>query len=354
MTFLQKCERALTEVPRARTSARAPSPPAPRLCRAQEVMPYLTLLDGNVLRMCCRDLRDAVADAPWLDERTRVRRVSSWHAAFPRARAANLSAKPPTDSHGQARRYYSIKTAEMSRVTDRDLTHLSDCVIVNLKDQMRVGDAGAGALRAVRKLAIGVDRTMRGEQWRLTDAGLRSINPALKELELWAGTRITGAAGGFERLEQLEVLQLHSTSLVPAAYASLRSLTTLTFEGWAGEPPGDAALAALAARAPGQLRVLSVAARSSFTDAGLRVCTGLTSLTLQNNHAQISAAGLVRTCGTRTQHARPHRASSRLSSITSALLARAAAAPPFAGSPQWHPAQAQPRKCQRRCHHCGC
>jgi hypothetical protein len=256
-------------------------------------MPFLTMLDGNVLRICCRELRDTAANAPWLDERTRIVRAGSWHAAYPRARAANFSAAPATDAHGQSNRYGAIPDDEAVRVCDGDLALAAGCFIVDLLGQAAITDVGLKSLRAVRKLRVGMPGRRR--ELLVTDAGLAGVNSGLKELEIHIGTGITGGGGGFAHLQRLESLKLHHTTVASAAYASLRSLTTLTFDGWMGEPPGDAALKALAACAPGRLRVLSLTGSrgGTLTDVGLAASIGLTSLTVSSPHT-ISSAGLVR------------------------------------------------------------
>ena len=74
----------------------------PRDVVAQVLMPFLTLLDANVLRVVCRELKDAALEAPFHDARTLVVRPAAWRAAFPRARAVNLS--PRVDKKGRVAR----------------------------------------------------------------------------------------------------------------------------------------------------------------------------------------------------------------------------------------------------------
>ena len=260
------------------------------------LLPYLSLREANCVRITCRELRAAVADAPWVDERTRVFQPKPFFAAFPHARAANLSGQRAVDHHGKQRGV--MERAESLRVCDGDLALAMACHTLDLADQAGITDAGFASLRAVRKLTLGWRSPYDWRQWRvmqpelkLTDAGLRSIGSTLRELTLYRTTSISGA--GFDCLGQLEALELHDASRVPpAAFGSLYSLTTLKLFG-ASFP--DEPLRALSAAAPGKLRKLDLhLVHDRFpSDAALRTCTGLTSLS--TNHA--SAAGLAHLSG---------------------------------------------------------
>lgn len=263
------------------------------------MLPFLTLRDGNCVRIVCRELRDAVAEAPWRDAATRIPStgVGAWHVAFPRAKAANLS--DALDRY-QARRWQ--EQLERRRLCDADLACVASCSVVDLSGQSAITDDGLAHLRAVRELKLSGVGVFGIRVERLTDASLRRVNnPALKQLTLDRCAAITG--DGLAAFGQLEVLVLRGTNIKPAAFYNLRSLTELTWTG--NSPLPEAALLALAAVAPGRLRVLEA---DNITAAGLRACTGLSTLRLHRPDLRanpLTGADFVST--------RPTRALSRLS-----------------------------------------
>jgi hypothetical protein len=56
------------------------------------IFSYLTMKDSNKVRVQCVECRDAVMDFPWMDAKSRIKgSVKAWRAAFPCARAVNVS-----------------------------------------------------------------------------------------------------------------------------------------------------------------------------------------------------------------------------------------------------------------------
>ena len=53
---------------------------------------FLNMIDSNKVRVQCVECRQAVMDFPWMDEKSRITgSVKAWRAAFPVARAVNVS-----------------------------------------------------------------------------------------------------------------------------------------------------------------------------------------------------------------------------------------------------------------------
>ncbi len=74
------------------------------------IFAFLTTQDATPLRLLCREMRDAIASFEWWDDKTRIinaRRLPSWRAAFPFARAAVL-----TDAHLGPAEWESLRNLE--------------------------------------------------------------------------------------------------------------------------------------------------------------------------------------------------------------------------------------------------
>jgi hypothetical protein len=92
---------------------------------------FITTADATPLRLLCREMREAIAVFPWWDEKTRIpaKRLPSWRAAFPAARAAVVvGALGPAEwrALGGARRdLQSLTVAGCSGVTDARLAEFT-------------------------------------------------------------------------------------------------------------------------------------------------------------------------------------------------------------------------------------
>ena len=60
------------------------------------ILGFLTMNDSNALRVVCKKFRGAVMDFPWMNssDESRIRgSLRAWRAAFPAARAVNVSGR---------------------------------------------------------------------------------------------------------------------------------------------------------------------------------------------------------------------------------------------------------------------
>ena len=64
----------------------------------QDLLPFFSTREACALRAVCAELRSAVAAHPWADAETPIHgSLGAWRAAFPHARAANVSRRPLDD-----------------------------------------------------------------------------------------------------------------------------------------------------------------------------------------------------------------------------------------------------------------
>ena len=97
-----------------------------RLAIGEGILGFFTMKDSNALRGVCKEFREAVMDFPWMDADSKIYgSLRVWRAAFPAARAVNISTRPfLVDSdfvhiRGDARaRLHTVSTRKCSRVTD--------------------------------------------------------------------------------------------------------------------------------------------------------------------------------------------------------------------------------------------
>ena len=137
------------------------------------VLGFLTLTQLNAVRGVCRELREAVRAFPWADMTTRVLgSLAKWRAAFPAARAANVS--------------------ERRDLCDADFVHLRGIHTLNMAgcSQATITDGTFAHLRGIHTLNMSYCR-----QATITDgafAHLRGIHTL--DMRLCNQTTITPAA----------------------------------------------------------------------------------------------------------------------------------------------------------------
>ena len=93
---------------------------------------FLNMIDSNKVRVQCVECRKAVMDFPWMDEKSHIKgSVRAWRAAFPVARALNVSQRYDivdadfVHIRGDARvRLHTVYMWECNRVTDAAFVHL--------------------------------------------------------------------------------------------------------------------------------------------------------------------------------------------------------------------------------------
>lgn len=194
------------------------------------VLAFVSILDANALRRACRMCKTAVAEFPWTDTAP-ILNLAAWHAAFPRASAAETT-KFALVQHKHSAPLGPSPLADLTRLT-LDL-HVADllppaleslCVEHSIWDM----DALATQLEACRRL-----KELRVCVRHTEDAGLAAVLercPRLATLEL-----------GFD---------MFATPQCIKSVASLRHLTALRLYRVAlYDSPTAAALEAALAHAP--------------------------------------------------------------------------------------------------------
>ena len=93
------------------------------------LLPMFDTAEATVLRLLCREFKEAVAQFPWEDDKTVIRgSVAAWRACFPKARWANVTEDEDTDGRE-------------SPVVDADFVHFVGLRRVNMSWCMSVTDA---------------------------------------------------------------------------------------------------------------------------------------------------------------------------------------------------------------------
>ena len=128
------------------------------------ILGFLTMRQSNALRGVCKEFRGAVMDFPWMDAESRIKgRIRAWRAAFPAARAVNVSCRYNlVDSdfphiRGDARaRLHTVNMSWCRIVTDAAFVHLQDITDLDMAgcDQATITDAAFVHLRGIQKLAM--------------------------------------------------------------------------------------------------------------------------------------------------------------------------------------------------------
>ena len=241
----------------------------PRDVVAQVVMPYLTLLDANVLRVCNRELRDAVLEAPFVDARTLVAKPAAWRAVFPRARALNISSR--LDAKGR------LAPGECARILrGGDLAAVAGVATVVAHGLMTTRASDLAQLRGVRSLDLGVTNSRYSYQLSAgaivgAEALAVLVGAGLRKLSLAGCRGVTDATvAACKGVLDLDVSGC--ADLTDAAFAALAGVQRLALSsetgGWWSRRQRitDAALKFVAS---GGVRELDVSACAAITDAGL-------------------------------------------------------------------------------------
>ena len=189
---------------------------------------YLTMIDSNKVRAQCVECRQAVMDFPWMDAKSRIRgNVEAWRAAFPYARAVNVSHRNDivdadfVHIRGDARvRLYSVKISGCHKVTDKAFVHLRGIHMLDMSGcyQATITDAAFVHLLGIHTLNMS-----ECNQAAITDAafvhlrGIHTLNMS------WCNqATITGAA--FVHLRGIHNLITNGCSaIVQASAAALRA-----------------------------------------------------------------------------------------------------------------------------------
>ena len=235
---------------------------------------FLNMIDSNKVRVQCRECQQAVKDFPWMDSKSQIKRsVKAWRAAFPVARAVNVSERNDiTDEdfvhiRGDARvRLHTVDIDGCTMVTYAAFIHLRGIHTLNMSgcNQETITDAAFIHLRGIHTLFIGGCN-----QETITDAAfihLRGID--------------TLFMGG-----------CNQETITDAAFIHLRGIHTLNISGCNQETITDAAFIYLRGI---QFLFMRDCNQATITDAAFVHLRGIKMLFMSNcNQATITEAAFV-------------------------------------------------------------
>ena len=223
----------------------------------QGILGFFTMKESNALRSVCKEFREAVMDFPWMDAKSVIKgSLRAWRAAFPAARAVNLSMysswdgrgrrKPIVDSdfvhiRGDARaRLHTLNMSESKGVTDAAFVDLRGIQTLNMRwcNQATITDAAFVHLRGIQTLDMSYC-----SQATITDAAFVHMR-GIQTLNMSLCTQITDAA--FSHLRGIQTLNMNSCwRITDAAFVHLRGIKSLNMS-WCNQATiTDAAFAHL-------------------------------------------------------------------------------------------------------------
>ena len=195
---------------------------------------FLTMIDSNKLRVQCVECRNAVMDFPWMDSRSPIKgSVRAWRAAFPVARAVNVSERNDivdadfVHIRGDARvRLHTVNMWDCKRVTDAAFVHL--CGIHTLEmwgcNQATITDAAFVHLRGIHTLNM-----IYCNQATITDAAFKHLR-GIHTLCISFCNQVTITDVAFVHLRGIHTLYMwdcNQAMITPAALIHLRGIHTL-------------------------------------------------------------------------------------------------------------------------------
>ena len=154
---------------------------------------FFSTREANTLRLVCGEFRDAVSEARWHDETTRISgSLAAWRACFPNARAANVAGRADLQDADFAR-LAGLKALNMNGcggITYAGLAHLAGIHTLNISHLFgrgpQITDAGLAHLAGIHTLKM---RYCAG----ITDAGLAYL-AGIKTLDMSGCPGITDAS----------------------------------------------------------------------------------------------------------------------------------------------------------------
>ena len=192
---------------------------------------YLNMIDSNKVRVQCVECRDAVMDFQWMDAESHIKgSVKAWRAAFPCARAVNVSYRYDivddadfVHIRGDARvRLHTVDMAHCYNVTDAAFTYLRGIHTLDMSWCREITDAAFVHLRGIHTLDMSFCN-----QDTITDAafvnlrGIHTLNMSYCQQDT-----ITDAA--FVNLRGIHTLDMnHCDQISDAAFVNLRGIHTL-------------------------------------------------------------------------------------------------------------------------------
>ena len=197
---------------------------------------YLNMIDSNKVRVQCVECRKAVKDFPWMDAVSRITgSVKAWRAAFPCARAVNVSERYDivdadfVHIRGDARvRLHTVNISHSIRILFPESDPSPDAVydLLALWQRRRITDAAFMHLRGIHTLNMSLCF-----QDSITDAAFVHLR-GIHTLDMRNCNQITDAAFVHLRgIHTLEMLYCNQETISDAAFVHLRGIHKLRMTG---------------------------------------------------------------------------------------------------------------------------
>ena len=194
---------------------------------------FLTMIDSNKVRGLCHECRQAVMDFPWMDTVSIIKgSVQAWRAAFPVARAVNVSARNDiidadfVHIRGDARvRLHTVNIGFCKKVTDAAFVHLRGIHTLGMSvcNQVTITDAAFVHLHGIHALY------MRGcNQVTITDAAFVHLR-GIHTLYMSGCNQVTITDAAFVHLRGIHTLYMsdcNQVTITDAAFVHLRGIAT--------------------------------------------------------------------------------------------------------------------------------
>ena len=177
---------------------------------------YLNMIDSNKVRGLCVECRKAVMDFPWMDEESIIKgSVKAWRAAFPVARAVNVSGRNDivdadfVHIRGDKRvRLHTVNMRNCKSVTDAAFVHLRGIQKLNMNccNQMTITDAAFVHLRGIHTLWMSCC-----DQATITDAAFVYLR-GIHELDIEGCNQMTITVAALVHLVGIKILKTERCS----------------------------------------------------------------------------------------------------------------------------------------------
>jgi hypothetical protein len=176
---------------------------------------YLTMIDSNKVRVQCVECRQAVMDFPWMDAKSHIKgSVKAWRAAFPVARAINVSKR--------------------NDIVDADFVHIRGDArarlhTVNMRNCGSVTDAAFLHLRGIHTLDMSNDWEYNMGYEKITDAAFVHLR-GIHSLDMSDCSQITITDAAFVHLRGIHTLNMRfcrQDTITDATFVHLRGIHTL-------------------------------------------------------------------------------------------------------------------------------
>ena len=263
---------------------------------------FLNMIDSNKVRVQCRECHQAVKDFPWMDSKSKIKgSVKAWRAAFPVARAVNVSKRNDivdedfVHIRGDARvRLHTVYIEGCKRVTDAAFIRLRGIHRLDMDNcnQETITDAAFIHLRGIHTLfMVGCN------QATVTDAAFVHLR-GIRLLFMNGCNQETVTDAAFINLRGIHMLFMggcNQATITDAAFEYLRGIHTLFMGGCNQETITDGAFIHLRGI---QMLSMSGCNQATITDAAFVHLRGILELYMSGcNQPTITDAALVNLVG---------------------------------------------------------